>query len=142
VLYFKARNGTYKRVPQIPNSGFNGVNGGMTVYYMQDGLYNFQQTSKVQAFQPGFRMFIGDVNARTKEEAERFRQLTFTCLDNINTRDPQTLDFPTQPCKTGIMTAVRFPTYVMLILLSAFVVLLIPHLAAGTESTLIPQIIW
>ncbi|RYN37992.1 hypothetical protein AA0113_g11023 [Alternaria arborescens] len=110
VLYFKARNGTYKRVPQIPNSGFNGVNGGMTVYYMQDGLYNFQQTSKVQAFQPGFRMFIGDVNARTKEEAERFRQLTFTCLDNINTRDPQTLDFPTQPCKTGIMTAVRFPT--------------------------------
>jgi hypothetical protein len=40
------------RVPQIPNSGFNGVNGGMTVYYMQDGLYNFQQTSKVQAFQP------------------------------------------------------------------------------------------
>lgn len=100
----------------------------MTVYYMQDGLYNFQQTSKVQAFQPvsfylrsinpgsnarqGFRMFIGDVNARTKEEAERFRQLTFTCLENIPTRDPQTLDFPTEPCKTGIMTAVRFPTYV------------------------------
>lgn len=52
VLYFKAKNGTYKRVPQIPNSGFNGVNGGMTVYYMQDGLYNFQQTSKVQAFKP------------------------------------------------------------------------------------------
>jgi hypothetical protein len=50
--YFKARYGTYMRVPQIPNSGFNGVNGGMTVYYMQDGLYNFQQTSKVQAFQP------------------------------------------------------------------------------------------
>lgn len=52
MLYFKAKNGTYKRVPQIPNSGFNGVNGGMTVYYMQDGLYNFQQTSKVQAFKP------------------------------------------------------------------------------------------
>jgi hypothetical protein len=57
-------------------------------------------------------MYIGDVNARTKEEAERFRQLTFTCLENINTRDPQTLDFPQKPCKTGIMTAVRFPTYV------------------------------
>jgi hypothetical protein len=104
----------------------------MTVYYMQDGLYNFQQVSKVQAFQPvsltaphfgtpthrvalsnlhqGFRMFIGDVNARTKAEAERFRQLTFTCLENINTRDPQTLDFPTVPCPAGIMTAVRFPT--------------------------------
>jgi hypothetical protein len=50
--YFKAKNGTYKRVPQVPNVGFDGVNGGMTVYYMQDGLYNFQQTSKVQAFQP------------------------------------------------------------------------------------------
>lgn len=55
-------------------------------------------------------MFIGDVNARTKEEAERFRQLTFTCLQNMNTRDPQTLDFPTAPCPAGIMTAVRFPT--------------------------------
>ncbi|KAF2016658.1 hypothetical protein BU24DRAFT_391958 [Aaosphaeria arxii CBS 175.79] len=110
VLYFKAKNGTYKRVPQIPNSGFEGVNGGMTVYYMQDGLYNFQQTSKVTAFKPGFRMYIGDVNARTKEQMEKFRQLTYTCLENINTRDPQTLDFPTKPCKTGIMTALRFPT--------------------------------
>ncbi|KAG4220538.1 hypothetical protein PC116_g30983 [Phytophthora cactorum] len=52
VLYFKARNGTYKRVPQMANSGFDGVKGGMTVYYMQDGLYNFQQTSKVTAFKP------------------------------------------------------------------------------------------
>jgi hypothetical protein len=55
-------------------------------------------------------MYIGDVNAKTKEQAERFRQLTFTCLQNINTRDPQTLDFPDKPCPAGIMTAVRFPT--------------------------------
>ncbi|KAF2841751.1 hypothetical protein M501DRAFT_928665 [Patellaria atrata CBS 101060] len=110
VLYFKARNGTYKRVPQKQNVGFEGVNGGMTVYYMQDGLYNFQQTSKVTAFKPGFRMYIGDVNARTREEAERFRQLTYTCLENMNTRDPQTLDFPNKPCPAGIMTALRFPT--------------------------------
>ncbi|KAF2023116.1 hypothetical protein EK21DRAFT_105476 [Setomelanomma holmii] len=93
VLYFKARNSTYKRVPQLPNVGFDGVNGGMT------------QTSKVQAFQPRIRMFIGDVNARTKQEAERFLQLTFTCLQNMNTRDPQTLDFPKAPCSAGIMTA-------------------------------------
>ncbi|KAF2647442.1 hypothetical protein K491DRAFT_723424 [Lophiostoma macrostomum CBS 122681] len=109
-LYFKSKNGTYKRVPQLPNAGFDGVNGGMTVYYMQDGLYNFNQTSKVTAFKPGFRMYIGDVNARTREEVERYRQLTFTCLDTIATRDPQTLDFPTKPCAAGIMTAVRFPT--------------------------------
>ncbi|ORY58464.1 uncharacterized protein BCR38DRAFT_377107 [Pseudomassariella vexata] len=110
VLYFKARNGTYKRVPQIPNSGFNGVNAGMTIYYMQDGLYDFQQTSKVTAFKPGFRMFIGDVNARTPEEVARFRQLTYTCLQSIDTRDPQITDFPNQPCPAGIMTALRFPT--------------------------------
>ncbi|KAI0388165.1 hypothetical protein F5Y04DRAFT_287029 [Hypomontagnella monticulosa] len=110
VLYFKARNGTYKRVPQMPNSGFDGVNGGMTVYYMQDGLYNFQQNSKVTAFKPGFRMYIGDVNARNKEDMQRFRQLTYTCLQDINTRDPQILDFPQQPCPYGIMTALRFPT--------------------------------
>ncbi|KAI1633126.1 hypothetical protein F4809DRAFT_655417 [Biscogniauxia mediterranea] len=110
VLYFKARNGTYKRVPQKPNSGFDGVNSGMTIYYMQDGLYNFQQTSKVTAFKPGFRMFIGDVNARTREEVERFRQLTYTCLQDINTRDPQIMDFPNEPCPAGIMTALRFPT--------------------------------
>ncbi|EMR72711.1 hypothetical protein MGN70_001290 [Eutypa lata] len=110
VLYFKARNGTYKRVPQIANSGFDGVNGGMTIYYMQDGLYNFQQTSKVTAFQPGFRMFIGDVNARSREDLERFRQLTYTCLETLETRDPQTVDFPTEPCPMGIMTALRFPT--------------------------------
>lgn len=51
-LYFKAKNGTYKRVTQKPNAGFDGVNGGMTVYYMQDGLYNFNQVSKVTAFKP------------------------------------------------------------------------------------------
>ncbi|KAH9907581.1 hypothetical protein F4778DRAFT_546493 [Xylariomycetidae sp. FL2044] len=110
VLYFKSKNGTYKRVPQRQNVGFDGVVGGMTVYYMQDGLYNFQQTSKVTAFQPGFRMYIGDVNARSRDEVERFRQLTYTCLDDMNTRDPQTLDFPTAPCTEGIMTALRFPT--------------------------------
>lgn len=126
--YFKAKNGTYKRLTQKPNAGFDGVNGGMTVYYMQDGLYNFAQTSKVTAFKPviylfltlanvhhlrslqGFRMFVGDINARTKEDAERFRQLTFTCLQTMGTRDPQTLDFPKEPCPAGIMTAVRFPT--------------------------------
>ncbi len=29
VLFFRARNGTYKRVQQIPNAGFNGTHGGM-----------------------------------------------------------------------------------------------------------------
>ena len=38
VMYFKAPNGTYKRVPQIPDVGFDGANGGKTVYYMQSAL--------------------------------------------------------------------------------------------------------
>lgn len=33
VLYFQARNGTFKRVPQKGNVGFEQSNGGMTVYY-------------------------------------------------------------------------------------------------------------
>jgi len=46
-MYFKARNGTYKRVPQIPNRYLNGEVGGMTVYYTTpyDG-------SKSTAFKP------------------------------------------------------------------------------------------
>lgn len=47
VLYFRARNGTYKRVPQMANSGFEGANGGMTVYYTPS--YN---NDKVTAFKP------------------------------------------------------------------------------------------
>jgi len=46
-MYFKARNGTYKRVPQIPNRYLDGEVGGMTVYYTTpyDG-------SKSTAFKP------------------------------------------------------------------------------------------
>ncbi len=45
-LYFKARNGTYKRVPQIPNQAVSGNNGGITVYYTSPGA---KQTT---AFKP------------------------------------------------------------------------------------------
>ena len=36
-VYFKARNGTFKRVPQIANQGLTGDNGGITVYYTSPG---------------------------------------------------------------------------------------------------------
>lgn len=41
-LYFKARNGTFKRVPQLTNLGLQGKNGGITVYYIPpyDGVTN------------------------------------------------------------------------------------------------------
>lgn len=52
VLFFRARNGTFKRVPIRPNVGFDDAEGGMTVYYMQNGLGDYQQRSKVTAFKP------------------------------------------------------------------------------------------
>jgi hypothetical protein len=82
----------------------------MTVYYMQDGLANYAQTSKVTAFRPGFRQLVGEASYRTKEQARRFRQITYTCLDTMSTRYPETLNLPDRPCAAGIMANVRFPT--------------------------------
>ncbi|KAF1966248.1 hypothetical protein BU23DRAFT_593269 [Bimuria novae-zelandiae CBS 107.79] len=109
-LFFRARNGTYKRVPQKGNVGFEGQRGGMTVYYMQASLGDYQQKAKVKAFQPGFRMLIGSPTASTKPEADKYPQLTYTCLQDMNTRYPETKDFPSKPCPAGIMVNLRFPT--------------------------------
>ena len=58
----------------------------------------------------GFRMLIGNPQARSTSEAKKYRQLTYTCLQNLNTRWPETVNFPTTECPGGIMTNVRFPT--------------------------------
>ncbi|KAI2473130.1 hypothetical protein F4781DRAFT_380651 [Annulohypoxylon bovei var. microspora] len=105
ILYFRARNGTYKRVQQMPNSGFESAKGGMTVYYTPS--YN---NAKVTAFKPGFRMIVGNPMYRTEAEAKKYRQLTYTCLDTILTRSGETMDMPKKVCKAGIMANIRFPT--------------------------------
>ncbi len=110
VLFFKARNGSYHKVPQIPNVGFEGTQGGMTVYYMQNALFDTEQQSKVTAFKPGFRMLTGDSTFSTQKQARKYRQLTYTCLKTPATRSPETMAFPAQPCPAGIMANVRFPT--------------------------------
>lgn len=46
-IYFQARNGTYKRVPQVKNLGLNTV-AGMTVYYIR----GYTQSKSVTAFPP------------------------------------------------------------------------------------------
>lgn len=46
-LYFKARNGTFKRVPQLVNTGLSG-SGGVTVYYIPP----YDGKTKVTAFKP------------------------------------------------------------------------------------------
>ncbi len=45
-VYFKARNGSFKRVPIIVNDAIGAANGGMTVYYSAPGK------NKVTAFKP------------------------------------------------------------------------------------------
>jgi len=52
VLYFRARNGTYKRVPLYPNADLdNGITGGMTIYYTQQD-FNSNGNQHITAFPP------------------------------------------------------------------------------------------
>ncbi|KAF4624825.1 hypothetical protein G7Y89_g13346 [Cudoniella acicularis] len=102
-LFFKAKNGTYKRVATKGNPlGYSASNGGQTVYYLSSG--------KVTAFKPGFRMTVGDPSFRTAKEIAKYKMLTFTCLQTSSTRDGATTNFPKGQCKVGIMVSVRFPT--------------------------------
>ncbi|KAH8601676.1 hypothetical protein B0O99DRAFT_667272 [Bisporella sp. PMI_857] len=114
-LYFKARNGTYKRVPQIPNRYLDGSVGGMTIYYTSpyDG-------AKVTAFKPGFRMLAGDVNQRAPGGITKWNAICFRCYnaknfggDNQAPCSDNTVDsvaLPMKACPGGIRTTVRFPT--------------------------------
>ncbi|KAK2608113.1 hypothetical protein N8I77_006746 [Diaporthe amygdali] len=55
VMFFKAKNGSYHRVPQVGNGGPQGKlinNGGLDVYYIPSG--------KTTAFAKGFRMLAGN----------------------------------------------------------------------------------
>jgi len=45
-VYFRARNGTYKRVPQMANDQIGKANGGLTIYYTAPG------PNTTKAFQP------------------------------------------------------------------------------------------
>jgi hypothetical protein len=55
-------------------------------------------------------MIVGNPAYSTQGEARKFRQLTYTCLQTLNTRFPETMDFPKTICPAGIMVNVRFPT--------------------------------
>ncbi|KAL1836461.1 hypothetical protein VTK73DRAFT_5056 [Phialemonium thermophilum] len=109
VMFFKHPNGTFKRVPLMENAALPpGVNGGMTIYYTQQD-FNSNGNQKITAFKPGFRMTVGNVNTNSLSAAQGHHGLRFVCLDNKNTRFPELPDFPTKPCKGGIMTVHHFP---------------------------------
>lgn len=108
ILYFRARNGTFKRVKQMGNVGFEQASAGMTVYY--SASVSASSKASVTAFKKGFRMLVGDPSFRTEAQAKKYRQLTFTCLQTAMTRSGETLAFPTKPCPAGLMVNTRFPT--------------------------------
>lgn len=58
-LYFRARNGTYKRVPQMANEAIGNANGGITVYYTAPG------PRTVTAFKP-VRIDVDDSRGRLR----------------------------------------------------------------------------
>jgi len=109
VMYYRAKNGTFKRVPQRAQDNSQNQ-GGMMVYYMSDALFDTAQKSTVTAFKPGFRMLVGDSTYRNRDESRKWRQLTYTCMQDASTRAPETVNFPTKPCPYGIMANHRFPT--------------------------------
>lgn len=108
VLYFRARNGTFKRVPQITSEGLGG-NGGITVYYIPDT----QNKTKVTAFRPGFRMLIGDATLKTPGSAHK---VCHRCMpksgdnSNLNCASPDSQTLPKDFCVGGIRSVITFPT--------------------------------
>ncbi|KAI4862099.1 hypothetical protein F4820DRAFT_431574 [Hypoxylon rubiginosum] len=110
-LFFRARNGTLKRVPQLVNMGLK-ADGGLTVYYIPP----YDGKSNVTAFAPGFRMLVGDPILRSGENQQR--QLCHRCFSTINqvpfggapcTGD-DTAALPSKMCTGGIRTTITFPT--------------------------------
>jgi hypothetical protein len=108
VLYFRARNGTFKRVPQSVSEGLRGI-GGITVYYIP----STNNQSTVTAFKPGFRMLVGDAASNSPGPS---RKVCHRCMpvsgdnSNINCGSPDAQTFPTGFCVGGIRSIITFPT--------------------------------
>jgi hypothetical protein len=108
VLYFRARNGTFKRVPQMASQGLQG-NGGITVYYIP----STNSKSNVTAFKPGFRMLVGDAALQSPSTVHK---VCHRCMPksgdntNINCGSPDAQTLPTGMCAGGIRSIITFPT--------------------------------
>ncbi|KAF2175939.1 hypothetical protein K469DRAFT_608896 [Zopfia rhizophila CBS 207.26] len=113
VLYFRARNGTYKRVPTFANQYLEPANGGITVYYIPP----YDNKTPVTAFQKGFRMLVGSSTKRTDTKDDEAQQLSFRCWDKNFGGDigapgtgKDTKYLPNKPCPGGIRANHFFPT--------------------------------
>lgn len=111
VLFFRARNGSYKRVPQVPGLGLRG-RGGITVYYIPPAAAG----GKTTAFREGFRMLVGDVGRTSEEEARGDAKVCHRCMpisgehSHLNCAAPDSVALPTGFCPGGIRSVVTFPT--------------------------------
>jgi len=108
VLYFRARNGSFTRVPQMVSQGLRAV-GGITAYYIP----SYDKKMKVTAFKPGFRMLVGDAGLRSKSPA---RKVCHRCMpasgdnSNLNCASPDSQTLPKAFCVGGIRSVITFPT--------------------------------
>jgi hypothetical protein len=108
VLYFRARNGTFKRVPQIVSEGLTGI-GGITVYYIPTP----SNQTLVTAFRPGFRMLAGDAAGMSPGSA---RKVCHRCMpvsgdnSNLNCANPDGETLPKAMCPGGMRSIITFPT--------------------------------
>ncbi|KAH6880307.1 hypothetical protein BKA70DRAFT_190458 [Coprinopsis sp. MPI-PUGE-AT-0042] len=120
VMYFKAANGSFFRVPQMPNHLTGSPNGGMTVYYIQPT----NRQKKVTAFPKGFRMITGNPMLRAKKNVDpnspEAWSTSFRCwetsgfTDASNSSPPgagryDTVNLPNKPCPAGIRANLFFP---------------------------------
>ncbi|TFK27241.1 hypothetical protein FA15DRAFT_679082 [Coprinopsis marcescibilis] len=122
VLYFQHDNGTFIRVPQIPNHLVGNTSGGMTVYYLP-GHPPFDQ--KITAFPKGFRMITGNPMVRNGKPSEansvESYQSSWRCWEDQEWLGPSnqhapgigrwdSVHLPTKPCLGGIRSNIFFPS--------------------------------
>jgi hypothetical protein len=113
VMFFKSKNGTYKRVPQTGNGGPQGKlinNGGLDVYYIPNG--------KVTAFKKGFRMLAGNAG-ETDDKRVAKSNICHRCWTSPNENTfvggapctgSDTVGIPQDPKCKMIRQTIIFPT--------------------------------
>lgn len=116
VLFFKAKNGTYRRVPQVGNGGPQGqlVNkGGLDVYYIPSG--------RVTAFKQGFRMITGAAG-NTDPKKVKGQNICHRCWKSANENTftggapctgADTVEVPMDISCKMIRQTIIFPAYVL-----------------------------
>ncbi|KAK4185502.1 hypothetical protein QBC35DRAFT_465555 [Podospora australis] len=109
-LFFRSREGKYKKVKQLGVLYFEKARGGMKIYYFA----HINHQTKMRAFPPGFRMRTGDPRIRDNTtfaaaKNSYVESIYYTCLQDGYTRFiNESSHFPTGPCPGGILSTIYF----------------------------------